>query len=166
MDLTTLVVTMSRITVDTRIETIEELKSKEEMWQSQDDVNSHVGNTCCRQTMMNSSPLSPSRISSSMPTRELRCRDNWRMTVTMRHTGLQRDVLKLYRQCLRAAGKKPEVGDRQEVGTGSDQLINSSLGNEAELSRRGTVSQAVCHGASSRSSTDHQRLDDNFAPAR
>lgn len=29
---------------------------------------------------------------------------------TMRLSGLQRDVLKLYRQCLRAARKKPEVG--------------------------------------------------------
>lgn len=28
---------------------------------------------------------------------------------TMRYSGLQREVLKLYRQCLRAAGQKPEV---------------------------------------------------------
>ncbi|EXJ96054.1 hypothetical protein A1O1_01180 [Capronia coronata CBS 617.96] len=27
----------------------------------------------------------------------------------MRRSGLQREVLKLYRQCLRAAGKKPEA---------------------------------------------------------
>ncbi|KIW17634.1 hypothetical protein PV08_04829 [Exophiala spinifera] len=27
----------------------------------------------------------------------------------MRYSGLQREVMKLYRQCLRAAGKKPEV---------------------------------------------------------
>ncbi|OQU99607.1 hypothetical protein CLAIMM_05217 [Cladophialophora immunda] len=27
----------------------------------------------------------------------------------MRHSGLQREVLKLYRACLRAAGKKPEA---------------------------------------------------------
>ncbi|KAK6376313.1 uncharacterized protein PV06_06131 [Exophiala oligosperma] len=26
----------------------------------------------------------------------------------MRYSGLQREVMKLYRQCLRAAGKKPE----------------------------------------------------------
>jgi len=27
----------------------------------------------------------------------------------MRHSGLQREVLKLYRHCLRAAGQKPEA---------------------------------------------------------
>jgi hypothetical protein len=61
------------------------------------------------------------------------------LIMAVRLSGLQREVIKLYRQCLREAAKKPEVGSRTCCLL-LKALTRASQGDKAELPQRCPVS--------------------------